>query len=319
MTDFWAVKGMARHRRRGSRTGDQMTDPTRPALRWHGGKWRLAPWIISHFPPHRTYVEPFGGAASVMIRKARSYAEVYNDLDDDVVGLFRVLRDPVKAARLVELLRLTPFARVEFRAAYERVDDDVEEARRLIVRSFMGFGSNANACREKGATSTGFRANTTRSGTTPAQDWAGYPEALTAIVERMRGVVIEQVDAIACIEKHDGPKTLVYADPPYLPETRAISRATGGMRGTYRHEMTPSDHEALLACLRGCRSMVIVSGYPATLYDKALTGWRRVEVRAHADGARPRTEVIWMNPAAHRAAEATCGPLFFEDEKEPGP
>ena len=91
-----------------------MNAPTRPVLRYHGGKWRLAPWIISHFPPHRVYVEPFGGAASVLLRKPRSYAEVYNDRWADVVNVFRVLREPVRARALKRLIALTPFARDEF-------------------------------------------------------------------------------------------------------------------------------------------------------------------------------------------------------------
>ena len=95
--------------------------PTRPILRWHGGKWILAPWIISHFPAHKCYVEPFGGAASVLLRKARSYAEVYNDLDGEVVNLFRVARE--HGAELRQRLHLTPFSRLDFAESYEPSKD----------------------------------------------------------------------------------------------------------------------------------------------------------------------------------------------------
>src|SRR6266576_1049473 len=100
----------------------------RPILRYHGGKFVLAPWIISHFPEHRVYVEPYGGAASVLLRKERSYAEVYNDLDSEIVNLFRVARDNGK--ELIRVLALTPFAREEYQAAWEATDDPLEQARR---------------------------------------------------------------------------------------------------------------------------------------------------------------------------------------------
>ena len=263
-----------------------MTRPTRPVLRWHGGKWLLAPWIIGHFPPHRVYVEPFGGAASVLMRKRRSYAEVYNDLDRNAVNLFQVLRSD-RAAELVEAIRLTPFARDEFMAAYEASDDPVERARRLIVRSFMGFGSNGHE------RSTGFRANSNRSGTTPAHDWSNYPDALLRVVERLRGVVIENREAREVMAAHDGPHTLHYVDPPYVFDTRA------DLTKDYAHELSDDDHHELLTFLRSLTGAVVLSGYPSPMYDRALPDWRRIERKALADGARERTEVLWINRGAN--------------------
>lgn len=254
----------------------------RPVLRWHGGKWMLAPWIIEHMPPHRIYVEPFGGAASVLIRKPRSYAEVYNDLDDDVVNLFKVLRSD-RADHLVRLIRLTPFAAKEFEDSYENTDCEIERARRLIVRSFQGFGSNGVNKR------TGFRSNSNRSGTTPAHDWANYPDALTRIIDRLSGVCILNRDAIDVMARHDTPDTLHYVDPPYLLSTRTDAKAD------YAHEMSDDQHSDMLIFLRTLTGRVILSGYPSNLYDDALQGWRRVQRTALADGAAKRTEVLWLN------------------------
>lgn len=257
----------------------------RPALRWHGGKWLIAPWIISHFPQHRVYVEPFGGAASVLLRKPPSYAEIYNDLDSGVVNLFRVLRGP-RAEELVASLRLTPFAREEFEVAYEHTECEVETARRLIIRSFMGFGSNGHN------KATGFRADSNRSGTTPSHDWLNYPDSLARIITRIRGVTIERRDAKEVMAAHDGPDTLHYIDPPYLFDTRTDTAAD------YSHEMTEVDHVQLLEFVVSLRGAVIISGYPHALYDDALSGWRRETRASLADGAKKRTEVIWMNAAA---------------------
>ncbi len=285
-----------------------MNAPTRPALRWHGGKWKLAPWILAHFPRHRVYVEPFGGAASVLLRKPRSYAEVYNDLDDWVVNLFRVLRDDTLASRLITQLRLTPFARDEFDAVRELGGgaDPVERARRLVIRSFMGFGANAHNGR-----STGFRANTSRSGTTPAEDWAGYPEALPALIERLRGVVIEHRDAIAVMAALDSAETLHYVDPPYMLETRSPANKYDLKYRRYRHEMDDAGHVRLIGELQRLEGCVALSGYACRLYDDCLSDWRRVETAAHADGARPRTEVLWLNAACWQRLEAERGADLF--------
>ncbi|AVX04320.1 site-specific DNA-methyltransferase (adenine-specific) [Maritalea myrionectae] len=258
--------------------------PRRPVLRWHGGKWMLAPWIIEHFPAHQVYVEPFGGAASVLMRKTRSYAEIYNDLDCEVVNLFRVLRSD-KAKRLVEAVRQTPFARDEFKEAYQRSSDPVERARRLIIRSFMGFGSNGHN------RVTGFRANSNRSGTTPTHDWVNYPDSLATVVKRLEGVTVENRDAVDVMAQHDAPTTLHYVDPPYVMATR-----DGGE--DYAHEMDDQDHAELLEFLKSLSGMVVLSGYPHPLYEVSLNGWRRIERKALADGAKPRTEVLWINAAA---------------------
>lgn len=287
-----------------------MNAPTRPAVRWHGGKWRLAPWIIAHFPPHRVYVEPFGGGGSVLLRKARTYAEVYNDLDGDAVNLFRVLRDPETAAELRRRLELTPYSRAEFQAAYGKVGDPVQRAAQLIVRAFMGHGSDGAHSPYR----TGFRANSNQSSTTPARDWRNYPAAIPAYVERLRGVVVENRSALDVMAQHDGSATLHYVDPPYIHDTRARSgrRPGGQTAGVYAHEMSDADHSALLAALQELAGMVVLSGYPHPLYDEALTGWRRVETEALADGARKRTEVLWLNPACVTALDAAQVPLIAE-------
>ena len=272
--------------------------PTRPVLRYHGGKWRLAPWITAHFPPHRVYVEPFGGAASVLLRKAPAFSEIYNDLDQDVVNLFRVLRDPERAGRLIELLTLTPFSRVEFEHSYRRTKDTVERARAIVVRSFMGFGSDAPNIDLR----TGFRAQSPNSNRSPEKDWHNYPRALGIIVNRLREVVVECRPAIEVMRKNDAPETLHYVDPPYMPATRSQKTRRGKTRyHVYQHELTAEDHAQLLAFLGGIKGMVVLSGYPAALYDDALADWHRVERPALADGAQARTEVLWINPAAWAA------------------
>lgn len=270
--------------------------PKRPILRYHGGKWKLAPWIIGHFPPHRIYVEPYGGGASVLIRKPRSYGEIYNDLDGDIVNLFRMVRE--RGAELCRALELTPFARAEFLEAYEPSDDVLEQARRLVVRSFMGFGS-LGASGQK----TGFRADSNRSGTTPAHDWRNYPQRLPDLVERLQAVVIEEKDALAVMAQHDAQETLHYCDPPYVHETRSVGNPY--CRKGYRHEMTDEAHRWFGGVVRDLRGMVVVSGYDSPLYDELFGDWQQVRCSAHADGARDRTEVLWLNPACVDALEAS--------------
>lgn len=268
----------------------------RPVLRWHGGKWNLAPKIIEYFPPHRNYTEVFGGAASVLMRKPRCYSEVYNDLDGDVVNLFRVLQWPDTAEALKQKITMTPYSRQEFELSYKHHTDAVERARRLVIRSLMGFGSNSH----NASINTGFRSNSNRSGTTPAHDWANYPRKVDAMVNRLRGVVIECRPAAEVLHQHDGPETLHYVDPPYVRSTRSQKM---GRKDCYNYEMTEMEHHALAETLKSLAGMVVLSGYASKLYDVDLyAGWERVEIKALADGAHPRVEILWLNARASSEA-----------------
>lgn len=250
-------------------------------------------------PPHSVYIEPFGGAASVLLQKPRSYAEVYNDMDGEIVNVFRVLQCQEKRQRLIEMLRFTPYARNEFKLAWEPTEDDVEKARRVIIRSQMGFGS---AGATKGT--TGFRRDTELRYTTAMQDWVRYPDCLPPIIARMTGVQLECRPALDVIRTNDRLGVLFYVDPPYLHDTRVMDGSTR----YYRHEMTADDHIELLDRLKGLQGMVVLNGYPSALYDNELRHWKRYTKQSRAAayrGTGMRTEVIWLNPACSDALAKT--------------
>ena len=267
-----------------------MNKATRPIMRYHGGKWKLAPWIIGQFPPHRVYVEPFGGAASVLLQKPRVYAEVYNDMGDEVVNVFRVMRDPQLAKDLKAQLKMTPFSETEFFAAYESTEDPVERARRTITRSFFGFGSASSNAKYK----TGFRGKSFRSGTSPAADWKNYPAALDWFCKRLQGVTIRNKPALDLIPTLDREDVLFYVDPPYVRSTRC--RDNNG--DVYPHEMTDEQHEDLAALLKDLKGKVVLSGYRCELYEDLYGDWLSVDRDWFADGAKKRVETLWFNPAA---------------------
>lgn len=265
----------------------------RPVLRYHGGKFRIAPWIISLFPAHHTYVEAYGGAGSVLLRKPRAPFEVYNDLDGELVTFFEVLRDPLARDRLLEQLALTPFSREEFDRAFEpTAAGPVERSRRLAIRSWQGYGS-AGASK----TTTGLRMS--------AKDvhlWSQLPDAIAAVGTRLEGVLIENRPALEVMLQHDTPATLHYVDPPYVFETR--DRASEHVHRYYRHEMSDWDHVQLCACLRNLKGLVVLSGYDSDLYRDQLQGWETRTYQTVGSGNRgsvARTEWVWLNPRVSSA------------------
>lgn len=249
-------------------------------LRYLGGKNRSAREIIEHFPPHCCYLEPCGGSAGVLLNKAPSPVEIYNDLDGEVVNFFRVLRYG-NSRKLIDAIRLTPYSREELNNA-RPVKDPVERARRFLVRSWFGIANDASR-----DASSGFRVSRNRQPTVAA-DWKNLPETLEKAVERLRNVYIEQRDALELIKLHDGPETLHFIDPPYMKSTRT-------REGSYTHEFTDQQHNDLLRLLLDCRGKVVLCGYDNALYNSTLAGWCKVSYGARTGMGRKRVECLWMN------------------------
>lgn len=257
--------------------------PTRPVLRYFGGKWRLAPWIIGHFPVHGCYVEPFCGAASVFLRKAPAEFEVINDLDGDVVNFFWVLRG--RTEEFIGAIQNTPYSREEYRLAWQPVDDPLERARRYYVRVWQGWlGAHNPAWRYQ---------HSNQRGKSVIKDW-NETEHLRVVARRLKQAFIECDKAIDVIKRYDQPHTLFYVDPPYLFDVRSKRWKAVA----YQYEVDENYHCKLLKVLKEIRGMAIISGYSSALYDDQLRGWRRVETSARTTNTAKRAvEVMWLSPA----------------------
>jgi DNA adenine methylase len=236
------------------------------------------------------------------MQKPRSYSEIYNDIDSEVVNVFKVLRSPQQARELQQLLELTPFSRQDFNDAYLAAKDPVEQARRTLLKSYAGYGSDAitrpvsEGMRTRPSIwngTAGFR-NTGRGsrGTNPSSDWANYPAEVKNFTDRLRAVVIENRPALRVIEMYDCADALIYVDPPYVMNKRRQ------WRHRYRHELSDADHRELAGALHSAQGMVVVSGRPSELYDELYAGWRREEKIISDRMGKGGTyhEVLWFSP-----------------------
>jgi len=262
------------------------------AFGWYGGKYSHLSWLLPLLPAAQHYCEPYGGSAAVLLNRAPSLLETYNDLDGDLVIFFRVLRQD--RARLIEQIGLTPFARQELTLALPGPQDellsDLERARRFYVRARQVRTGLAQTA------STGRWAHcrlTSRAGMAAAVSrWLGGVEGLDAIAQRLLRVQIEHGPALATIARYDSPQTLFYCDPPYVHSSRRDRHA-------YGHEMDDAAHRALAQTLHACRGLVALSGYPCRLMDECYPDWTRLlgpQQRCHS-AKTLRQEALWVNPA----------------------
>jgi DNA adenine methylase len=281
-----------------------MSAITGPVLKYPGSKWRMANWIINHMPPHSTYLEPFAGSLAVFFNKTPCTVETINDLDGNIINFFKVLRE--RPQELAELVSFTPWSRKEYESLlttasdpdyFVRTGDELEDARRLLIRMWMGRGS-------KTSDRSSWRHNIQAPGSTTSRQWKYLPRNLLLAAERLKDAQIECQPAVKLIKRYKFPDVLIYADPPYPLVTRS--------KRIYKHEMDDSDHLELLDTLDEHPGPVLLSGYVCQLYDERLHHWERKTAQAWAEGGAQREEVLWLNPVAAR--EIGKNSLFWGDD-----
>lgn len=251
-------------------------------LKYPGAKWGIADWVISFFPKHHSYLEPFFGSGGVFFNKDKSNIETINDLDGEVVNLFECIRDDPE--RLARHVYFTPYSLEVYNRAYskEPFADRFDRAGRLLVRCNMGHGFRTTGER------VGWKRDVAgRERAYAAKAWCDLPDIIIDTAERLRGVQIECTSAVSLIPRFNSADVLVYCDPPYLLSTRHGKQ--------YRCEMTEDDHLQLLDVLKKHKGPVLLSGYPSEMYDAELRGWHRETTTTTDLLSQVKKEVLWMN------------------------
>ncbi|PWU69082.1 DNA methyltransferase [Gracilibacillus dipsosauri] len=241
----------------------------------------MAQWIIDHMPKHETYLEPFFGSGAVYFNKPVSAVETINDIDGRLVNMFRIMRDhPIELAQKVEL---TPYSRAEYDLSFDITDNKIEDARRMLTRCWFAIGG-------KTVSKSGWRCLISKNGPRVVADWNRIPERIKQVSERLKFTQIECFNALDLIQRYNRKEVLIYADPPYLFDTRQSKQ--------YKHEMGNDEHFHLIEVLKDHQGPVLLSGYSHEIYLNELKDWTLVTKDSVALGGAKRIESLWLNPMA---------------------
>lgn len=267
-----------------------------------GGKVRMVPHILRCLPPPETYrvfVDVFGGAANVVVAvpSRPGLFKVYNDVDDELVNFFRVLREPELREKLLERLTFTPYSRKLFEDVCRSPlpDDPVDRAWRVYVLNVQSFAGATHLSATPGRWAYDMNRKNLKK-------WLKGQEKLATFAGAMRDVALECLDFADCIRRYDSPETVIYADPPYYPDARVDNLI-------YGYELSRERHRELAELLNSVQGMVILSGYRCPEYDEWYASWERREYDlactvSHIGGTRDtkgqprprRTECLWLSP-----------------------
>lgn len=280
----------------------RVTGRLRPPFRYFGGKGHLVPSLVPLFPSHDTFVDVFGGAGNVILAKPAGIKDVYNDLDPGPVNLYRVLQDRDKYRLLERRVRNSNPDRElfdQYKSSWSTLHDEIERAfGYLVVARFSRMGHVAAPFFNVTGTPERVRREVKRWHELGAQ-------GLARLHERLRQIIIETLDWKEVVRRYDSSTTLLYLDPPYVPQTRR--------QGGYRFELSFPMHEDLVVTLPDLTSKIILSGYNHSVYlPLEQAGWTRwtkhVILRTANTGAimptlsmrrrTLRTESLWVSPNA---------------------
>ena len=240
----------------------------RSPLKLQGGKGVFRNKVLQCFPEHRVYCEPFGGGASVLLGKAPSEVEIYNDLDPRPVSVFKALKDPELYRALQRWLWMTPYSRETreaCRVGWKQEDATLVQAYKFLVNSRQSFGGLLDR------TSWGFVTNSSAAGKAqPVNSWLEAISKLPLVHLRLQNVLIKNQDWRLILDAYDSADTLFYLDPPYVQDTRRD--------GWFKFEMVNRDHQDLIDRIVKLKGRVVLSGYPHEVYNvlQDQHGWRMI-------------------------------------------
>ena len=285
---------------------------TKSAFGYYGCKQRLAPKICEHISYHNCWVDLFCGSAAITMAKHPAPIEIINDIDSNIFNVFKQLRK--NSEELIKSIELTPYSREEFENARKNKDkgSEQERARMFLVEAMMSINGVMAGAKGSFSVSSSYSRGDNEA---RVNRWLNYPKRLESVVERLKKVRVEKVDARELLAKFENrPATLVYVDPPYLMDRKS----------EYSHEALDEEfHIELLELCLESKAMILVSSYENDLYDEYLSadrGWTKQSITAHTKGtngeASPRTEVVWKNERlveTHR--NGVCIELTEAEEK----